>query len=211
MAVRRRRVLLAGDAPAAGRRRQTRGEPGAAARQGRGADLYRSGGRRQHAARKRRSPDQRRVRRRGDAMSSAAALLPAVPRPPHDPLTILLDNKVGWPIAGTPDKIEISPVDQALVLTHPPGTARPLASPDGTFGGLTPPDNVAIGPECIVLLLDRTSVRLKRFDPCDCAFVPVPCIAGPGKGSRQFDDPGGIVAACGNLYICDANNQRVQV
>lgn len=144
-------------------------------------------------------------------MSSAAALLPAVPRPPHDPLTVLLDAKVGWQIAGMPDKIEISAVDQALVLAHRPGAARPLTSPDGSFGGLTPPDNVAIGPDCIVLLLDRKSVSLKRFDHCDCAFVPVPCIAGQGKGPRQFDDPGGMVAACGNLYVCDANNQRVQV
>jgi len=60
-------------------------------------------------------------------MSSAAALLPPVPRPPHDPLTILLDARVGWSIAGTPDKIEISPLDRALVLTHPTGTAPPLA------------------------------------------------------------------------------------
>jgi phage tail-like protein len=144
-------------------------------------------------------------------MSSAAALLPPVPRPPHDPLTILLNARVGWPIAGTPDKIEVSPVDQSLVLTHPPGAARPLASSDGSFGGLTLPDNVALGPAGIVLLLDRASVTLKRFDPCECAFVRVPCIAGHGKKPRELDDPGGMVAACGNLYICDSGNQRVQV
>src|SRR5262249_44825840 len=79
---------------------------------------------------------------------------------------------------------------------------RPLASADGSFGGLVLPDNVALGPECIVLLLDREHHVLKRFDPCDCAFVKVPCV--PGQG-------GGMIAACGNLYICDPVNRRVLV
>jgi phage tail-like protein len=144
-------------------------------------------------------------------MSSAAALLPAVPSPPHDPLAIVLDARAGWRLAGTSTGVEIAPLDCALALAPPPGGARALADDDGSFGGLVLPDNVAIGPEGIVLLLDRNRLVLKRFDPCSCAFVVVPCIAGAGSGARQLAQPGGMVASCGNLYVCDTGNRRVQV
>jgi phage tail-like protein len=144
-------------------------------------------------------------------MTSSAALLPPVPRPPHDPLTIVLDGRVGWRIAHAPSKVEISPLDLALVLAPLPNGTRSLASADGSFGGLVPPDNVAIGPDCIVLLLDRQHLLLKHFDPCTCAFLPLPCIAGKGTEPRRLANPGGMIAACGNLYICDNGNHRVQV
>lgn len=144
-------------------------------------------------------------------MSSAAALLPPVPAPPHDPYTIVLDARAGWRLSGAPLDIEVSPVDCALTLAPRPGAARPLADPFGSFGGLVLPDNVAIGPGGIVLLLDRGRAVLQRFDPCSCAFVRLPCIAGPGRAPRQLDGAGGMVATCGNLYVCDRGNRRVQV
>src|SRR6188472_509696 len=102
-------------------------------------------------------------------MSSAAALLPPVPAPPHDPFTLVLDARAGWRLSGAPVDVEISPIDRALALAPPPGTARPLADPFGSFGGLVLPDNVAIGPDGVVLLLDRERALLERFDPCRCA------------------------------------------
>ena len=143
-------------------------------------------------------------------MSSAAALLPPVPRPPHDPLTIVLDARVGWQLASV-SNVEIAPADQTIALAPAPHGARALAADDGSFGGLVPPDNVALGPQCTVLLLDREHVVLKRFDPCTCTFVTVPCIAGEGSEPRKLHDPGGMIAACGNLYVCDSGNARVQV
>jgi phage tail-like protein len=144
-------------------------------------------------------------------MSSAAALLPAVPAPPHDPFTLVLDARAGWRLAGTPSGLEISPVDCALTLAPAAGAARPLADAFGSFGGLVPPANVALGPDGLVLLLDRDRARLMRFDACDCKFVPLPCIAGRGKAPRQLDGATAMVATCGNLYVCDAGNRRVQV
>jgi phage tail-like protein len=142
-------------------------------------------------------------------VSSAAALLPPVPAPPHDPFSIVLDVRAGWRHAAL-ENVEISPLDGALALRPLPG-GWGLADDYGSFGGLALPDNVALGPECIVLLLDRAKTRLLRFDPCDCAFVPLPCIAGEGSKPRQLKDPGGMTASCGNLYVCDSGNRRVQV
>ena len=144
-------------------------------------------------------------------MSSAAALLPPVPAPPHDPYSIVLDVRAGWRIAGTPSGIEVAPLDCALALAPTAHGTAALADDAGTFGGLVPPDNVALGPAGLLLLLCRATARLLRFDPCACAFVPVPCIAGFGHAPRHLDDPRGITIACGNLYICDAGNRRVQV
>ena len=144
-------------------------------------------------------------------MTQAAALLPPVPAPPHDPYSIVLDWRAGWRMSSAVTNVELSPLDNALVLQPAVGGTAPLADDAGTFGGLVLPDNAVFGPDCILLLLDRKRTRLLRFDPCDCAFVPLACIAGQGKKPRELDSPGGMVASCGNLYIADAGNKRVQV
>ncbi|MEP6859873.1 MAG: hypothetical protein ABJE66_04595 [Deltaproteobacteria bacterium] len=144
-------------------------------------------------------------------MTQAAALLPPVPAPPHDPYSIVLDWRAGWRMSGAVTNLELSPFDHALVLQPAAGGTTPLADDFGTFGGLVLPDNAAFGPDYLLLLLDRKRTRLLRFDPCECVFVPLPCIAGKGSKPRQLKDPGGMVAACGNLYVCDTGNARVQV
>lgn len=144
-------------------------------------------------------------------MTQAAALLPPVPAPPHDPYSIVMDWRAGWRMSGAVTNLELSPLDHALVLQPAAGGTTPLADDFGTFGGLVLPDNAAFGPDYLLLLLDRKRTRLLRFDPCECVFTPLPCIAGKGTKPRQLKDPGGMVAACGNLYICDTGNARVQV
>jgi phage tail-like protein len=144
-------------------------------------------------------------------VTQAAALLPPVPAPPHDPYSIVLDWRAGWRVSTAVTNVELSPLDNAWALKPAPGSTMPLADPAGTFGGLVLPDNAVLGPDGIVLLLDRAVLRLLRFDPCECVFVPLACIAGEGSKPRQLLDPGGMVATCGNLYVCDAGNARVQV
>lgn len=132
--------------------------------------------------------------------------LPPPPQPPHDPHSLLLNGRLGWqqiaPAPGDRPTV-IDPDCCALVLPPTPAALRDFAEPSGSFGGLRPPSNVALGPDGSIYLLDRAGHRLKRFDPCACAFVEVPCIAGEGGGSRQLRNPGGIAVACGNLYVCD--------
>jgi phage tail-like protein len=131
--------------------------------------------------------------------------LPRPPEPPHDPRSIMLNGAIGFrqrpPAAGLPAAIE--PDCCALVLPRVPAVLRDLAEPTGSLGGLRPPSNVALGPDGGIYLLDRTKVELKRFDPCECTFVKVPCLGGIGAGARQLSNPGDITIACGNLYVCD--------
>jgi phage tail-like protein len=144
-------------------------------------------------------------------VSSAAALLPPVPAPPHDPYSIVLDARAGWRMSSNVDDLELSPIDHALALEPVPGGTAQLADDFGSFGGLVLPDNCVFGPEQTLLLLNRKDCRLLRFDPCECKFIKLPCVAGKGDQPRKLDTPGGMVASGGNLYICDSGNQRVQV
>jgi phage tail-like protein len=139
-----------------------------------------------------------------------AALLPPIPQPPHDPTSWLLDRRAGWRNANVlaDDHLEIT-VDDALVLAQTPDSGRSLTDPDGSFGGLTTPVNVALGPDGSVYLLD--GAELKRFDPCTCQFEAVPCLGGKGDGPRQLSDPHGIAIWGGNLFICDTGNHRVSI
>jgi phage tail-like protein len=98
-----------------------------------------------------------------------------------------------------------------LQLLRKPGTGRQLSESSGSFGGLTVPSNVALGPTGDVYLMDASTYQLKRFDPCECRFDVVPCFGGRGAGPRELRDPAGIAIDGGNLYVCDAGNHRVAV
>jgi DNA-binding beta-propeller fold protein YncE len=137
--------------------------------------------------------------------------LPLAPKPPDDPLHLLLNAQTGWrrtePLTG----VEISPEDGSLCLSPNPVSARPLVDSAGTFGGLDLPTGVASDGGGGIYLLDAASGKIKRFDPCECRFEVVPCSDGIGEAPRQFQEPHGIAVFAGDLFVCDTGNSRVQV
>lgn len=135
------------------------------------------------------------------------AFRPPIPAPPDDPTSWLLDSRAGW--RGASFDGVVRSACGALALA--PAGPRSLAEPSGSFGGLRPPRNVAVGPVGDLYLLDPETLRLKRFDPCECRFVVVPCAGGRGDGPRQLGGANGIGVCSGNLYVCDAPNHRVAV
>lgn len=157
---------------------------------------------------------------------SHAGFMPPVPQPPHDPLTIPLDQRAGWRLREALHQgVEVSPLDGALTIASDVNSGRQLNEVNRSFGGLTTPPSVALGPDNSVFLLDGSSAQLKRFDPCQCEFETIPCIGGFGSQARQFGalpandfegepvDPifPGIGICGGNIYIADPGNHRLQV
>jgi phage tail-like protein len=137
-------------------------------------------------------------------------MLPVLPQPPDDPLTWLLNTRVGWRIA-TQDDVEIAPSDGQLALKPLLGSGRSLNEASGSLGGLTLPGNVALAPDGTLFLLDRGTLTLKRFDVCAYRFVVEPCFGGLGSGRRQLSQPHGIAVCNGNLFVCDSGNQRLSI
>ena len=138
--------------------------------------------------------------------------LPPIPRPPHDPTSWLLNGRVGWhAIKLDPREFQQLAAQQSLVLALAPASQRSLTEASGSFGGLTPPGNVALGPDGTIYLLDTQDAQLKRFDPCECQFLPVPCLGGVGSRPRQLKNPHGVAVCAGNLFVCDTGNHRLSV
>lgn len=141
---------------------------------------------------------------------STQTLLPPIPKPPHDPTWWLLDARIGWREAALLN-VEKAPGSGSLAISPLPGSGPSLVDKSGSFGGLTLPTNVALGPDGSVYLLDTKAIDLKRFDPCECRFEPVPCFGGKGQAPRQLLDPYGIGIRGGNLFVCDTGNHRLSV
>jgi phage tail-like protein len=141
---------------------------------------------------------------------SAQNFLPPIPQPPHDPTSWLLNARAGWHDAKL-THVEKTPVVQSLALAPLPESSHSLTEAGGSFGGLTVPANVALGPDGSIYLLDAKTLELKRFDPCECVFNTVPCFGGEGSGARQLRNPHGIGICSGNLFVCDTGNHRLSV
>src|SRR5215831_17343813 len=130
---------------------------------------------------------------------TAFALLPPIPKPPHDPTSWLLNSVVGWRRAGLLDKAK-TPVLESPGLTLLGANERTLTESSGAFGGLALPSNVALDCEGHLYLLDRKRALLKLFDPCDCAFKVVSGVGGSGTGPRKLSAPNGIGVCSTNIY-----------
>jgi phage tail-like protein len=132
--------------------------------------------------------------------------VPRIPEPPFDPTSMLIDDRSGWNLespAGL-DGIEVSPCDGSLALGPSLQARRRFDEPSGSFGGLVPPSHVAVASDGSVFLLDRMSRRLKRFDPCCCRFVDLPCESKrPGGGARELRHPRAIGICGDRLYVVD--------
>ena len=150
--------------------------------------------------------------------SPAPVRLPPIQAPPHDPTWYRLDARVGWRAAEL-DKVEAR--ERALQLALLPASRNQLTDPSGSFGGLVPPANVALAGDGSVYLLDRETRRLKRFDPCTCAFEVVPFFGvsanrprQPGEPRRILDprelrDPRAMAIHGATLYVADAGTGRL--
>src|SRR5258707_609706 len=114
----------------------------------------------------------------------------------HDPRWWLLDGRAGWRVMAPLDPpnptFPAAEAERVLTLPHAAGVDRALTEPIGGFGGLTMPSHLAVDADGTLYLLDRDAARLKRFDPCACAFETLPCLAGFGEGARQVRSPNGI-------------------
>jgi phage tail-like protein len=120
----------------------------------------------------------------------------------------LLGLAAGWRAASL-DRLVAG---RELTLRTAPGSARPLADADGTFGGFDAPTGVAVDVDDRVYVLDAGACVVKRYDPCTESFETLPCLGGAGAEPRQLADPKGIAVSCrGDLYVTDTGNRRVQV
>ena len=145
-----------------------------------------------------------------------ARYLPPVARPPHDPLTMVLDARLGWRSGelagvggGLSGGVEVAPEDGALALAPLPGTGRLMAEGSGAFGGLVLPRHAAWLPEGRLVILDVTQPRLMVLDGCECRLRPWPCI-----GADDARVPGGatgLAASCHGLLLCVPAAHRIIV
>ena len=141
--------------------------------------------------------------------------LPPILRSPEDPTSWLLNGRVGWHAM----KLEASEFqqlgeEQSLALALALDSQRSLTEESGSFGGLTSPGNIALGPDGSIYLLDMQDAQLKRFDPCECQFLRVPCFGGAGSGPRQLKNPHGIAVCTGqpiNLRHRQSSIERLRL
>ncbi len=133
-----------------------------------------------------------------------------IPQPPHDPTWWYLDKRTGWR-SSVSSQIVPSFDGHALELAHLPDGGRLTFEASGSFGGLVLPSNMAFGVNDRIYLLDRETVTLKLFDPCECLFRTVACIAGEGRESRELFNPHSVAIHNGMLYVADTGNHRVSI
>lgn len=136
-------------------------------------------------------------------------LLPPIARPPHDPLWLTLNARLGWR-AATLDHAEVADGTSALQL-EPIVGVRSLTEDNGSLGGLVPPASVAVTDDDSVFLLDGEHARLRKYDHCICEFITVPGIGGVGSGPRQFRNAKAIAAVGGNILVADSENAKVSI
>jgi phage tail-like protein len=137
----------------------------------------------------------------------AISTAPQLRTPPHDPYTLLLGGRLGWPLAESSAEVD----DGSIRLPRFADSLRLLTEPSGSMGGLRPPANVATTSGDDIWLLRTDPPTLFRFDPCVCGFAEVHCFGGAGSNPGQLDRPEGIAIAAGHLFVCDNGNRRVQV
>jgi len=130
----------------------------------------------------------------------------AAPRP-H----LLLNARAGWQ-AAILDRVVLRDRGAALELRTLPGAAKPLTDADGTFGGLENPTGLAIDALDRLYILDGKRNIIKRYDPCNCKFEPLPCIGPGGDQPRLLKDPNGLaISSCNDLWVADTGNARLQI
>jgi phage tail-like protein len=128
---------------------------------------------------------------------------------PQGPTFWLLDGRTGWRTAHG-EQVSVG-IASGLRLAADPGGPLGLTADDGSLGGLTLPQGMALDEEGTLYLLGQREPWVKRYEPERRGFVLLPTVGGLGSEARQFRDPANIAIAGRNLYVADRGNHRVQV
>jgi phage tail-like protein len=128
---------------------------------------------------------------------------------PQGPTFWLLDGITGWRTAWT-DQVAVSTRTGIRLMAV---AAGPLAlnEQNGSLGGLVLPQGMALDAGLRLYLLNRQGPWIKRFEPEQGTFVPLPTLGGTGETTRLLDQPVNIAIAGNNLYVAERGGQRVQV
>lgn len=126
---------------------------------------------------------------------------------PQGPTFWLLDGQTGWRTAPTAQDVSVGPASGIRLAANPHG---PLALTTDSVGGLTLPRGMAFDKAGFLHILSETGSRIKRFEPKQRRFVPLPTVGGSGSEARQFSQAKNIAIAGNNLYVADWGNRRLQ-
>lgn len=127
------------------------------------------------------------------------------PRKKH----LLLQSQPGWRLLTT-GKVHVTECGCLELGEH--GSGRPLADPNGSFGGLALPTGFTVDSNGDVYFTDRAACIIRLLKMCGTEAEPVACLGGCGTLPRQFQDPRGLtINVRGDLIVVDRGNRRVQV
>ncbi|MFD2081317.1 phage tail protein domain-containing protein [Actinopolymorpha cephalotaxi] len=120
--------------------------------------------------------------------------------------SFLLDQRAGWRLDPSVST-GVQTVNGPLTLSPQPAAAQVISDPSGSFGGLTAPTGVAIGPRGEILVLDRSGHRVLRYDPGSRTFAPLGCLT--SDPSLLGGAAGIAVTGTGDVVLADPVLRRV--
>ena len=112
---------------------------------------------------------------------------------------------IGWRVRRL-SRVDVDAALGALGLSPAPAAARWLSEPSGSFGGLRLPSNVAMTSNGDVLLLDPATGEIRRFDPCECRFITVPCVARLVEPRAECAPSPAATSICGSRERIDSDS-----
>ncbi|KRC81832.1 phage tail protein [Sphingomonas sp. Root241] len=116
-----------------------------------------------------------------------------------------LDGRIGWRAAASTG---VSAGRDGLTLAAIPGTAIPLAAPDGSLAGMALPMHVAAGPEGTLFLLDSSGAVL-AWDPCLERFAPIACLSVAPRRPGLARPVALAWHSAGDLLVLDGDTKSV--
>ncbi|MCA9953097.1 MAG: hypothetical protein KC434_00140 [Anaerolineales bacterium] len=124
-----------------------------------------------------------------------------------------LDAKIGWRQSDNSRDIFYDDISGGLRLGDENATAILATEPGGTFGGITRPTGLAVGPDARLFLADPGNNQILSYTVFDKAFKPLwPPRESDPPDPYTLNGPRGIVFSSeGDLVVADTGNGRILI
>ncbi len=137
---------------------------------------------------------------------------------PVTPTFLLLNESTGWQMASTGENVIADHAAGGLRLGSLENRPIPFTELGGTFGGLTLPTGLAVGPDGHLFLADPGNCQILHYAPYMTAFEPLwtpegECPPAPSlnePNAYQLNRPRGLALSPQNdLAVADTGNSRI--